>query len=95
MRQVRQRHALYLSQLIPVCLRLGWVEALRRGVHLSGSLGVSAPAEVERVGQEVSTTWVRITISEGKNRQVWRAVEIERSRDRCRGRGAEGREVEL
>jgi len=41
-------------------------------VELSGSLGVSGPAEVEMVGQEQSTSWLRITISEGKNRQVAR-----------------------
>jgi len=37
---------------------------------MAGGVGVSGPAEIEVEAYEVATTWLRITITEGKNRQV-------------------------
>lgn len=48
--------------------------ALREGVELSGGLGRSGPAKVEVVGFQVATTWIDLTIGEGKNRQVRRML---------------------
>ena len=48
--------------------------ALRDGVELSGGLGRSAPAKVELVGFQVATTWIDVTLGEGKNRQVRRML---------------------
>lgn len=48
--------------------------ALREGVELSGGLGRSGSAKVEVVGFQVATTWIDLTIGEGKNRQVRRML---------------------
>mmetsp|Transcript_12232 Transcript_12232/g.19235 ORF Transcript_12232/g.19235 Transcript_12232/m.19235 type:complete len:145 (+) Transcript_12232:386-820(+) len=50
------------------------LQQLRTGVELTGGLGTSAPAEVEVVEEQTATTWVRIIIKEGKNRQVRRML---------------------
>jgi pseudouridine synthase len=52
------------------------VERLRQGVDLCAGLGVSAPARVEVLGYEERPpkTWLAVTISEGKNRQVRRMI---------------------
>jgi pseudouridine synthase len=49
------------------------LEKLRRGVVLSD--GPTLPAEVRRVRDSARHTWVDITITEGRNRQVRRMIE--------------------
>ena len=48
--------------------------ALRDGVELSGGLGRSGPAVVEVIGHQIATTWIDLTLGEGKNRQVRRML---------------------
>ena len=55
-------------------LRDEQIDALRHGVELTGGLGISAPAEVDVLRYETATTWLGITISEGKNRQIRRML---------------------
>lgn len=52
------------------------VERMRQGVDLCAGLGMSAPARVEVLGYEERPpkTWLAVTISEGKNRQVRRML---------------------
>jgi pseudouridine synthase len=50
------------------------VARLAAGVPLSGGLGVSGPCEVEVMGFGVATTRLRMTITEGKNRQIRRML---------------------
>lgn len=56
------------------------LEALRTGVTLSD--GPTAPARVERLRDSASSTFLEITISEGRNRQVRRMIEAVGSRVR-------------
>jgi len=50
------------------------LERLRSGVELTGGLGQSAPATVLVTGHQIATTWLELTIAEGKNRQVRRML---------------------
>lgn len=50
------------------------LQRLRDGVELTGGLGRSAPATVELLGHQVATTWLDLTVSEGKNRQIRRML---------------------
>ena len=50
------------------------VARLRSGVPLTGGLGLSGPCEVEVTGFGVATTRLRITLTEGKNRQLRRML---------------------
>lgn len=49
------------------------LDHLRRGVKLQD--GYTAPAEVELLSKEDSTSWLEIKISEGRNRQIRRMTE--------------------
>lgn len=53
---------------------------LRKGVELSD--GLTAPARVSRVRDNASSTFLEITITEGRNRQVRRMIEAVGSRVR-------------
>lgn len=50
------------------------LDPIRRGVELTGGLGRSAPAKAEVLGHGVATTWVAVTVGEGKNREVRRLL---------------------
>ena len=50
------------------------LEPLRAGVELTGGLGRSGPAEVRLLEHLVATTWISLTIHEGKNREVRRML---------------------
>lgn len=50
------------------------LQQLRQGVELGGGLGRSQPAAVEVDREERSSSWVRLTLCEGKNRQVRRML---------------------
>ena len=50
------------------------IQRLREGVELSGGLGTSNPAEVEMVEDDGRNCQLRITIGEGKNRQIRRML---------------------
>jgi len=50
------------------------LDQLRRGVELTGGLGRSAPATIVVTGHQIATTWLEVTIAEGKNRQVRRML---------------------
>jgi pseudouridine synthase len=56
------------------------LEALRHGVRLSD--GPTQPATVKRVRDSASSTFLEITITEGRNRQVRRMIEAVESRVR-------------
>jgi 23S rRNA pseudouridine2605 synthase len=51
------------------------LELLRRGVTLDDGYR-TAPASVTRLRDEEDHTWLEITITEGKNRQVHRMIEV-------------------
>ena len=50
------------------------IEMLRDGVDLGGGLGRSSPAQVELERNVGTCSWLRITLHEGKNRQVRRML---------------------
>lgn len=50
------------------------LQRLRTGVPLTGGLGMSAPAEVALAAHQIATSWLSITIHEGKNRQIRRML---------------------
>ncbi len=50
------------------------LDRLRNGVELTGGLGRSSPCEVTLVAHQIATTWIDLTLSEGKNRQVRRML---------------------
>ena len=52
------------------------LQRLRQGVDLGGGLGCSQPAtiEIESTVEKPKSTWLRITIAEGKNRQIRRML---------------------
>lgn len=50
------------------------LDRLRAGVELTGGLGRSGPAEVTLVEHQIATSWIDLTITEGKNRQVRRML---------------------
>lgn len=50
------------------------LQMLREGVDLGGGLGFSRPAKVELESRERKAMWIRISIGEGKNRQVRRML---------------------
>jgi len=50
------------------------LERLRAGVELTGGLGPSGPAVVVLDRFQTATSWLTITISEGKNRQIRRML---------------------
>lgn len=52
----------------------GTLQALRDGVELSGGLGRSAPCEVLLEGHQTATSWITLTLTEGKNRQIRRML---------------------
>jgi 23S rRNA pseudouridine2605 synthase len=56
------------------------LDRLRKGVELSD--GPTAPAKVTRVRDSASSTFLEITIAEGRNRQVRRMIEAVGSRVR-------------
>ena len=56
------------------------IERLRNGVELSD--GPTRPAQISRVRDSASSTFLEITISEGRNRQVRRMIEAVGSRVR-------------
>ena len=51
----------------------GQLDLLRRGVHLAD--GPTQPAAVKRIRDSVKYSFIEITISEGRNRQVRRMIE--------------------
>jgi pseudouridine synthase len=56
------------------------LEELRKGVRLSD--GPTRPAVVERLRDSATSTFLEITITEGRNRQVRRMIEAAGSRVR-------------
>lgn len=52
----------------------GTLQALRDGVELSGGLGRSAPCEVLLEVHQTATSWITLTLTEGKNRQIRRML---------------------
>ena len=56
------------------------LDRLRKGLELSD--GPTAPAKVKRVRDSASSTFLEITIAEGRNRQVRRMIEAVGSRVR-------------
>jgi 23S rRNA pseudouridine2605 synthase len=50
------------------------LDRLREGVELTGGLGRSGPCEATLVGHQIATSWLDLTLAEGKNRQVRRML---------------------
>ncbi len=73
-------HKVPKTYLVKTASRLGddTLEALRRGVELSD--GPTRPAQVARVRDSGSHSFLEITITEGRNRQVRRMIEAAGSR---------------
>jgi 23S rRNA pseudouridine2605 synthase len=55
------------------------LEQLRRGVHI-GDPAPTRPAEVRRLRESARHTWLEITLTEGRNRQIRRMIEAVGSR---------------
>eukprot|EP00802_Teleaulax_amphioxeia_P021858 Tamp_22249.p1 GENE.Tamp_22249~~Tamp_22249.p1 ORF type:complete len:133 (+),score=16.87 Tamp_22249:636-1034(+) len=50
------------------------IDLLRRGVELSGGLGMSDEAQVDLLEHQQTSSLLQITIKEGKNRQIRRML---------------------
>ena len=50
------------------------LERLRAGVPLTGGLGTSAPCEARLLEHQKATSWITLTLREGKNREVRRML---------------------
>jgi len=50
------------------------LQRLRDGVELTGGLGRSAPCHVTLEAHQTATSWIALTLTEGKNRQVRRML---------------------
>jgi 23S rRNA pseudouridine2605 synthase/16S rRNA pseudouridine516 synthase len=50
------------------------LDRLRQGVALTGGLGTSAPADVRLIAHQIATSWIELTLREGKNREVRRML---------------------
>ena len=80
-RLTNPEHKVPKTYLVKTATRLddAALEQLRRGVEI-GAEPRTLPAEVRRVRDSARRTWVEITITEGRNRQVRRMIEAVGSR---------------
>ena len=80
-RLTNPEHKVPKTYLVKTATRLedAALEQLRRGVEI-GAEPPTLPAEVRRVRDSARRTWLEITITEGRNRQVRRMIEAVGSR---------------